>query len=81
MLQHPMLITPVPDRVLQAEVMEQVPDQQIVPATAAAGEHPAIIIELARHRPEARGSVGEEVGYDGCQILRMPVGISRDRRP
>ena len=78
---HPMLITPVPDRVSQTEVVEQVSPQRVVPAPAAAGEHPAVIIELARHRSEAHASVGEEVGYDRCQILRMPVGTARDRRP
>jgi hypothetical protein len=79
-LQQSMLITLVPDRVSQTEVMEQVSHQQIVPAPAGTGEHP-VIIELARHRSEARAAVGEAVGEDRCQIVRMPVGIARDRRP
>ena len=80
MLQHAMLSTSVADRVSQTEAVEQVHHRRPVPASAAAGELPAIV-ELAHHRSKARASVGDEVGYDRCEILRMPVGVAPDRRP
>ena len=80
MLHHALLSTSVADRVSQTEAIEQVHHRRLVPASATAGEHTAIV-ELARHRSKARASVGDEVGYDRCEILRMPVGVAPDGRP
>ena len=80
MLQHAMLSTSVADRVSQTEAIEQVHHRRLAPASAAAGDH-STIVELARYRSKARASVGDEVGYDRCEILRMPVGVAPDRRP
>jgi hypothetical protein len=79
MLQHPMLTMAVPHRVSRSDATEQVHHRDLIPARGAAAE-PATIIEFARHRSEARASVGEQVGSERCQVLRMPVGIARERR-
>lgn len=78
-LQQAMLSMSVADRVSQTEAIEQVHHRRLVPASAAADEHTAIV-DLARHRSKGYASVGDEVSYDRCKILRMPVGVARDRR-
>jgi hypothetical protein len=64
----------------QTEATEQGHHRGDMLARVAACEDTAIV-ELASYRPKARASVGDEVSYDGCKILLMPVGLVRDRRP
>ena len=59
---------------------QQVHDGGFVLAAVTPGEH-AAIVELAGHRPEAGVSVSNDVGYDQCKVLRMPIGVARDSRP